>query len=86
MSLARLGLRALHLLLGGGLLRLRLRAVRPGRHRGRAERGLGALLSGLTAYVIERDATPATLGVLMLACVLLSLAAALAAIRMDPQA
>jgi DHA1 family bicyclomycin/chloramphenicol resistance-like MFS transporter len=48
--------------------------------------GLGALLSWLTAYFIERDATPATLGVLMLACVLLSLAAALAAIRMDPQA
>ncbi len=47
---------------------------------------LGALLSWLTAYVIERHATPATLGVLMLACVLLSLAAALAAIRMDHQA
>ena len=48
--------------------------------------GLGALLSWLTAYFIERATTPATLGVLMLACVLLSLAAALAAIRMDRQA
>jgi MFS transporter, DHA1 family, multidrug resistance protein len=48
--------------------------------------GLGALLSWLTAYFIERATTPATLGVLMLACVLLSLAAALAAIRMDHQA
>lgn len=47
--------------------------------------GLGALLSWLTAYVIERNATPATLVLLMLACVLLSLAAALAAIRMDRQ-
>jgi DHA1 family bicyclomycin/chloramphenicol resistance-like MFS transporter len=45
--------------------------------------GLGALLSWLTAYFIERDATPATLVTLMLACVLLSLAAALVAIRMD---
>lgn len=47
--------------------------------------GLGALLSWLTAYFIERDATPATLVTLMLGCVLLSLAAALAAIRMDRQ-
>jgi DHA1 family bicyclomycin/chloramphenicol resistance-like MFS transporter len=47
---------------------------------------LGALLSWLTAYFIERDATPATLVLLMLICVVLSLAAALAAIRMDHQA
>ena len=46
---------------------------------------LGALLSWLTAHFIERNTSPATLGVLMLACVLLSLAAALAAIRMDHQ-
>jgi DHA1 family bicyclomycin/chloramphenicol resistance-like MFS transporter len=48
--------------------------------------GLGALLSWLTAYFIERDATPATLVTLMLGCVLMSLAAALVAIRMDRQA
>jgi hypothetical protein len=44
------------------------------------------LLSWLTAYVIERNAAPATLVMLMLGCVLLSLAAALAAIRMDRHA
>jgi DHA1 family bicyclomycin/chloramphenicol resistance-like MFS transporter len=44
---------------------------------------IGALLSWLTAYVVERSAAPATLVLLMLGCVLLSLAAALAAIRMD---
>jgi Bcr/CflA subfamily drug resistance transporter len=44
---------------------------------------IGALLSWLTAYVVERDAAPATLVLLMLGCVLLSLAAALAASRMD---
>jgi DHA1 family bicyclomycin/chloramphenicol resistance-like MFS transporter len=48
--------------------------------------GLGALLSWLTAYFIERDASPAALVTLMLGCVLLSLAAALGAIRMDQQA
>ncbi len=47
---------------------------------------LGALLSWLTAYFIERDAVPATLVTLMLACVLLSLAAGLVAIRMDRHA
>jgi len=46
---------------------------------------LGALLSVLTAYTIERDASPAALLALMLACVLLSLAAARAALgRSDP--
>jgi MFS transporter, DHA1 family, multidrug resistance protein len=44
---------------------------------------LGALLSGLTALAVERWATPAVLVALMLACVLLSLVAALVAIRLD---
>ena len=47
---------------------------------------IGALLSWLTAYVVERSAAPATLAMLMLGCVLLSLVAALAAIRMDRHA
>lgn len=44
---------------------------------------LGALLSGLTALVVERSPTSAALVATMLACVLLSLAAALVAIRLD---
>jgi Bcr/CflA subfamily drug resistance transporter len=48
--------------------------------------GLGAVLSGLTALAVERAATPALLTALMLACVLMSLAAALVAIRLDPAA
>jgi DHA1 family bicyclomycin/chloramphenicol resistance-like MFS transporter len=44
---------------------------------------LGAMLSGLTAVVVERWATPAAIVTMMLACVLLSLAAALAALRLD---
>jgi MFS transporter, DHA1 family, multidrug resistance protein len=47
---------------------------------------LGALLSGLTALVVERSATPAALVTLMLACVLSSLVAALVAIRIDQAA
>ncbi len=47
---------------------------------------LGALLRWLTAYVIERHAEPATLVMLMLGCVLLSLVVALVAIRMDRNA
>lgn len=47
---------------------------------------LGALLSWVTAYFVERDATPITLVLLMQACVLLSLAAALVAARLDRQA
>lgn len=47
---------------------------------------LGALLSWLTAGFIERDAAPATLLLLMLGCVLLSMVAALSAMRMDRQA
>ncbi len=47
---------------------------------------LGAVLSGLTALAVERLATPALLTTLMLSCVLLSLVAALVAIRLDPAA
>ncbi|MGE0314467.1 MAG: Bcr/CflA family efflux MFS transporter [Lautropia sp.] len=47
---------------------------------------LGALLSWMTAHVIERHAVPSTLVTMMLACVLASLGAALAAIRMDRHA
>jgi MFS transporter, DHA1 family, multidrug resistance protein len=47
---------------------------------------LGALLSTLTALAIERAATPAILVTMMLACVLLSLVAALVAIRLDKAA
>lgn len=47
---------------------------------------LGAVLSGLTALAVERVATPAMLTALMLVCVLLSLGAALVAIRLDPAA
>jgi DHA1 family bicyclomycin/chloramphenicol resistance-like MFS transporter len=45
---------------------------------------LGALLSGLTALVVERWPTPGALLLLMLASVLLSLAAARAAFRRAP--
>lgn len=44
---------------------------------------LGAVLTGLTAIAVERSATPFMLTAIMLACVLLSLVAALAAIRLD---
>jgi MFS transporter, DHA1 family, multidrug resistance protein len=44
---------------------------------------IGALLSTATALVIERSTTPGTLVALMVATVLLSLAAALAAARLD---
>lgn len=47
---------------------------------------LGAMLSAMTAIAVERAATPARLVLLMLGCVLLSLAAALAARRLDRQA
>jgi predicted MFS family arabinose efflux permease len=47
---------------------------------------LGAVLSGLTALAVEKSATPALLTALMLGCVLLSLAAAITAIRLDPAA
>lgn len=45
----------------------------------------GAVLSTLTAVVVERWATPGALVALMLGCVLLSAAAALAAHRLDRQ-
>ncbi len=44
---------------------------------------LGAVLSTLTAVVVERTATPIALLALILGCVLLSLAAALAATRLE---
>lgn len=44
---------------------------------------LGALLSGITALVLDRSATPAALVSMMIVCVLLSFAAALLAIRLD---
>lgn len=47
---------------------------------------VGALLSALTAVVVERSATPGVLLALIMGCVLLSLAAALAAIRLEPPA
>lgn len=47
---------------------------------------LGAVLSGITAIAVERSATPGRLLLLMQACVLLSLVAALAARRLDRQA
>ena len=47
---------------------------------------VGALLSALTAVVVERSATPGVLLALITGCVLLSLAAALAAIRLEPPA
>lgn len=47
---------------------------------------LGAVLSTLTAVAVERSATPGTLLALILACVLLSLAAALLAGRTEPRA
>ncbi|MFN0182314.1 MAG: multidrug effflux MFS transporter [Aquabacterium sp.] len=44
---------------------------------------LGALLSTLTAVLVERSATPVVLVALMLGCVVLSLAAALVAFRLE---
>ncbi|RVU43804.1 Bcr/CflA family efflux MFS transporter [Rubrivivax rivuli] len=44
---------------------------------------LGAVLSTLTAVAVERSATPTTLLVLIMGCVLLSLAAALVATRLE---
>jgi MFS family permease len=44
---------------------------------------LGAVLSTLTAVVVERSATPSALLAIIMACVLLSLVAALAAIRLE---
>ena len=45
---------------------------------------VGALLSALTAVVVERSATPVVLLLLIMGCVLLSLATALVAIRLEP--
>lgn len=47
---------------------------------------LGAVLSTLTAVVVERHPTPGSLLVIILGCVLLSLAAALVAIRLERRA
>ncbi len=47
---------------------------------------IGALLSALTAVVVERSATPGVLLALIMGCLLLSLAAAFAAIRLEPPA
>jgi DHA1 family bicyclomycin/chloramphenicol resistance-like MFS transporter len=44
---------------------------------------LGAVLSTLTALVVERSATPGALLAIIMGCVLLSLAAALVAIRLE---
>ncbi len=44
---------------------------------------IGALLSTLTALVVERSATPGALLAIIMGCVLLSLAAALVAIRLE---
>jgi predicted MFS family arabinose efflux permease len=44
---------------------------------------LGAVLSTLTAVVVERSSTPGALLMLIMACVLLSLGAALVAIRLE---
>ena len=44
---------------------------------------LGAVLSMLTALVVERSATPGALLVIIMGCVLLSLAAALMAVRLE---
>ena len=45
---------------------------------------VGAVLSALTAVVVERSATPGVLLLLIMGCVLLSFAAALAALRLEP--
>ncbi len=47
---------------------------------------LGAVLSTLTAVVVERSATPVSLLAIIMGCVLLSLAAALVAIRLERRA
>ena len=47
---------------------------------------LGAVLSTLTAVVVERSATPGALLAIIVGCVLLSLAAALVAIRLERSA
>jgi Bcr/CflA subfamily drug resistance transporter len=47
---------------------------------------LGAVLSTLTAVVVERSATPGALLAIIMACVLLSLVAALVAIRLEREA
>ena len=47
---------------------------------------VGAVLSALTAVVVERSATPSALLLLIMACVLLSFAAALVARRLEPPA
>jgi MFS transporter, DHA1 family, multidrug resistance protein len=44
---------------------------------------IGALLSTLTALVVERSATPGALLAIIMGCVLLSLAAALVAVRLE---
>ena len=44
---------------------------------------LGAVLSTLTALVVERSATPGALLAIIMGCVLLSLVAALVAIRLE---
>jgi DHA1 family bicyclomycin/chloramphenicol resistance-like MFS transporter len=44
---------------------------------------LGAVLSTLTALVVERSATPLALLVILMGCALLSLAAAAVAIRLE---
>jgi sugar phosphate permease len=44
---------------------------------------LGAVLSTLTAVVVERSPTPGALLAIIMGCVLLSLAAALVAIRLE---
>ena len=46
---------------------------------------VGAVLSALTAVVVERSATPVVLLLLIMGCVLLSSAAALAAMRLESQ-
>ncbi len=46
---------------------------------------VGAVMSALTAVVVERSATPVVLLLLIMGCVLLSLAAALAAMRLESQ-
>ncbi len=46
---------------------------------------VGAVMSALTAVVVERSATPVALLLLIMGCVLLSLAAALAALRLESQ-
>jgi sugar phosphate permease len=47
---------------------------------------LGAVLSTLTAVVVERSATPGALLAVMLGCVLLSLAAGVVAVRLERRA